>query len=367
MTLIDSPRINWLALTRLGRQGLLSLLVLAFAACSTYKPDVVQGNIVTQQQLELLRPGLSRQQVQQALGSPLLQDVFNSQRWDYIYRTQSGKGAVEQRVLTVFFDAQNKLSHWTGQVAPAHAAGKGAPNMAAAPAASDTVSAPASSNTSLTTSTPSLPMVPAADGVSLKTGSPSAAPVPGAATMAVNTANASTINSQAPAPVLATTAAPVNPPRNVSNNAAEKAPGNAAPGAAVSQVQPSRLVVDPVVIGAQSNPVILKNIQARVESWRKAWEDKNIDRYAAHYAANYQADFASRAAWLSQRKKTMKEAGAITLNLSNVKIIQTSPTEARARFTQQYQSRRFKDFGDKDLFFALENGQWNIVAERFVK
>src|SRR5438094_346202 len=50
-----------------------------------YRIEIVQGNVVTKEQLALLRPGASRVQVRDALGSPLLTDLFHADRWDYVF------------------------------------------------------------------------------------------------------------------------------------------------------------------------------------------------------------------------------------------------------------------------------------------
>ena len=100
------------------------LLLLPFmAACSNtphftsylspYRIDVRQGNFVTQEMVTQLKPGLSREQVRFILGSPLVADMFHADRWDYVYRFQPGRGELQQRNLTVFFEA-NKLARVAG-------------------------------------------------------------------------------------------------------------------------------------------------------------------------------------------------------------------------------------------------------------
>ena len=61
-----------------------------------YKVEVVQGNVVTSEQAALIKPGLTRSQVRDILGSPLLMDVFHADRWDYIF-TIRRQGAEPQR------------------------------------------------------------------------------------------------------------------------------------------------------------------------------------------------------------------------------------------------------------------------------
>lgn len=69
-----------------------------------YQIDVQQGNVITQKMLDQLRPGMSRTQVQYVMGTPLLEDTFNSNRWDYVYSMQPGGKNRKQKTVTLFFD-----------------------------------------------------------------------------------------------------------------------------------------------------------------------------------------------------------------------------------------------------------------------
>ncbi|MDP2811566.1 MAG: outer membrane protein assembly factor BamE [Rhodocyclaceae bacterium] len=120
---------------------LVALLPLVAACSSTpdvtsaltayrYRVDVRQGNLVTQEMAAKLKPGQTRDQVRFILGTPLVADMFHTDRWDYLYRFQPGKGEVQQRRLVVFFE-DGRLSRLGGDVI-AQQAGEGA---AAQPAA----------------------------------------------------------------------------------------------------------------------------------------------------------------------------------------------------------------------------------------
>ena len=128
------------------------LLLLPFlAACSNtpqitnylspYRIDVRQGNLVTQEMVAQLKPGLTREQVRFILGSPLVADMFHVDRWDYVYRFQPGRGEAQQRNLAVFFQ-DNKLTRVSGDVVAEDTSKAEAPRPAAqvieitAPAAS---------------------------------------------------------------------------------------------------------------------------------------------------------------------------------------------------------------------------------------
>ncbi len=103
---------------RVARRVMLTALVASLAACGTfndatrgmadaltiYKPEVVQGNFVSKEQVAALHPGMTRLQVRDVLGTPLMASVFHGNRWDYVF-TIKRRGVDEQRYrLTVFFD-----------------------------------------------------------------------------------------------------------------------------------------------------------------------------------------------------------------------------------------------------------------------
>lgn len=99
---------------------------------SPYRIDVRQGNFVTQDMVVRLKPGMSRDQVRFALGTPLVTDMFHADRWDYVYRFQPGRGETQLRRLVVFFEG-GKLVRVGGDVV-AETAGTGAGATEAAPA-----------------------------------------------------------------------------------------------------------------------------------------------------------------------------------------------------------------------------------------
>ena len=103
---------------------LLLALVVALAGCSyvqrlgVYKLEINQGNYVTKDMVERLRPDMTKSQVRLILGTPLVIDVFHADRWDYVYHHEVGGKAVENRRFAVFF-TNDKLAKWEGDDAPA--------------------------------------------------------------------------------------------------------------------------------------------------------------------------------------------------------------------------------------------------------
>ena len=108
------------------------LLALLCASCGTalptikpYKLDVQQGNVVTSKMLLQLRPGMTKSQVRFIMGTPLIQDSFHGNRWDYVYQMREGGKIKEQR--RVILDFENELlKSVRGDVIPA---GTGEPKV----------------------------------------------------------------------------------------------------------------------------------------------------------------------------------------------------------------------------------------------
>lgn len=80
-------------------------LVLLLGGClSVYKVEVQQGNVITQEMIDKLKPGMTRSQVRFVLGAPLVADPFHPDRWDYYYYLRRSKEKTgETRRLTVIF------------------------------------------------------------------------------------------------------------------------------------------------------------------------------------------------------------------------------------------------------------------------
>jgi outer membrane protein assembly factor BamE len=68
-----------------------------------YKAEIVQGNFVSKEQKEALQVGMSRAQVQEILGSPLITSAFHGDRWDYVFTIRRQGAEPQQRKLSVFF------------------------------------------------------------------------------------------------------------------------------------------------------------------------------------------------------------------------------------------------------------------------
>lgn len=121
-------------LTRHARRAL-PLAALCLGACSSvseqsqavlqfatpYRAEVVQGNVVTKEQVDRLHVGMTRQQVRDILGTVLLTDLLHANRWDYVFTIHRQGVASRQRRLTLFFH-NDELERFAGDEMPSEQA-----------------------------------------------------------------------------------------------------------------------------------------------------------------------------------------------------------------------------------------------------
>ncbi|MEE9158599.1 MAG: outer membrane protein assembly factor BamE [Gammaproteobacteria bacterium] len=96
------------------------MLWLVTACKGIYRPEVQQGNVVTQEMIDQLKIGMPRRQVRFILGTPLIEDPFHQDRWDYYHSRLSRNKGSERRILIVFFK-DDALVEIRGDVTPSTA------------------------------------------------------------------------------------------------------------------------------------------------------------------------------------------------------------------------------------------------------
>jgi len=107
--------------TKLMLTSLTLVGLFALAGCSfpgVYKVDIQQGNVVTQDMIDQLRPGMTRKQVRFIMGNPLITDTFHANRWDYLYSIQPGGSVRQQERVSLVFDGSDQLVGLAGDFMP---------------------------------------------------------------------------------------------------------------------------------------------------------------------------------------------------------------------------------------------------------
>jgi len=83
---------------------LISAVSLLGSGC-VYRINIQQGNFLNQGAVDTVKEGMTRSQVRYLLGTPMVADSFDKERWDYIYYLKKGRSRhVDSRRVTVYFD-----------------------------------------------------------------------------------------------------------------------------------------------------------------------------------------------------------------------------------------------------------------------
>jgi len=90
------------------------------SSITPYRVEVVQGNFVSKEQVQAIKPGMSRQQVRDILGTPLVTSIFHADRWDYVFTLKRQGVPPQERKLAVFFK-DNVLDRFEGDEMPSEA------------------------------------------------------------------------------------------------------------------------------------------------------------------------------------------------------------------------------------------------------
>jgi outer membrane protein assembly factor BamE len=381
------------------------LLALLGASCSSTLPsvkpyhlDIQQGNVVSAKMMMQLKPGMTKSQVRYVLGTPLLQDTFHQNRWDYVYQMAKGGKVIERRRIILDFE-NDGLKAVRGDIIPA-----GAPGAEEAPIASVTNLKTVKSDKTLLVEDPKTTWYERfkfwGDGKP-QTDKP-AEKIEPKASVAKQAPERSWYESlkfwgddEKSAPQVAKSAeiAPVKkavepaPEKPVEPVVAEKSPEVVEPTKVeVAKVESrtesaaeEKMVVREVSdqLTGQSEQMIQKErpepsidyqnaVAKAVDAWANAWRSKDVNAYLKAYADNFQPNGMGKKAWLAQRKQRVgAKSGAIALNLEKLSI-QADAKKASAGFVQHYASGGYGDVVNKVLDFENVHGSWLIIKESVV-
>ena len=113
--------------SRLARIALPGAVIVLAAGCQSldsstsllgkitpYRLEIVQGNVITKEQAALVKPGMSKPQVRDVLGSPLLADLFHTDRWDYVFTIRRQGAEPQSRAIVALFEGDRLKSIETG-------------------------------------------------------------------------------------------------------------------------------------------------------------------------------------------------------------------------------------------------------------
>jgi len=385
-------------------------LVLLFAVLSAsctstlpslkpYHLDVQQGNVVTSKMMSQLKPGMTKSQVRYVMGSPLLQDSFHQDRWDYIYQMNKGGNVIERRRVILEFKSDG-LASVRGDVIAA-----GSPGAENAPMATiDDVKTAKSDKTLLaedakaswtdrfkfwgddnkkTATDPVVETTKLSDTKKLaETKKPGTASekswldslkfwedkeqpaTPAVTAKSVEMTKVEAPKVAEPMPVTGTAAEQPAATQLVEQSAVKSALSSdlAEIAKEVANQDPQQKASDEAPIADDKVEII-----AIVNAWAEAWRNKNVNAYLKFYSDKFAPEGLSRKAWAAQRKERIAgQSGSIGLTLEGVKI-DVKGKSAQVEFIQHYSSNKLNDHATKMLSLSNEQKQWLIVKEAIVK
>lgn len=357
---------------------LVLIIAILSASCSStlpsFKPyhlDVQQGNVVTSKMMLQLKPGMTKSQVRYVMGTPLLQDSFHQDRWDYLYQMNKGGQVIERRRVILEF-GNDGLAKVRGDVI--HAGSPGAENVPLATiddvktAKSDKTLLAEDAKASWTDRFKFWKDDEKTEAAKLEAAK--------AEKLAVKEeAKKSWLDSfkfwesdkpvaakVAEAPKVVEVAKPVEAEQVVAPAAVEQSivaePNLVEVVQEAANIEPQQKVVDEAV------PADAKaEITTMVNAWAEAWRSKNLNAYLKFYSDKFTPEGISRKAWLAQRKQRIAgQAGAISLTLENA-VVDVNGKSARVQFLQHYSSGKFADHVTKVLSLSGDQNQWLITKE----
>ena len=136
--------------------------------------------------------------------------------------------------------------------------------------------------------------------------------------------------------------------------ATSSTPTTAPAPAATAPSAPKAATLDPIE----------KSALSALESWRQAWESKNLAGYLAAYVADFRGESASREVWLKQREARIRKSDSPDISVSDAYVRSVARNKIQVHFLQKYRAGNYRDDSLKSLLMILEKGKWLILEER---
>ncbi|MGA7178112.1 MAG: outer membrane protein assembly factor BamE [Thiobacillaceae bacterium] len=354
-----------------------SLLLLA--ACSTtqlpispHKIDVQQGNVIDQETVSKLKPGLTRSQVRFLLGTPLVVDPFRDNRWDYVYNYRTAGKLTAQKRLTVFFerDALSRIeTEGFDQTTPkAEVVALKPPSVSEpqslAPVQPEPVTkAEAEQPATLDNSVQQAQLQPKV-AAQVKESEPQPAPV------AAVPAPPATTSTNTLGTGLATVKTSVVPALETVEKKTTVVKADSTPPQPVALQQDTDAdAVKPDVVPtfpeSKGTSDIESPVLAAVQNWAKAWSARDEQGYLAAYSDDFKPGGGfTRAEWKKRRKMLLNLSKNIEVQVESPVVEFPKAGQALVTFNQYYRSDTFHDAVIKQLLMGLQDGRWLILEER---
>jgi hypothetical protein len=128
----------------------------------------------------------------------------------------------------------------------------------------------------------------------------------------------------------------------------------------VEESKPAPIKKEPRPAGKEK-----KDVTRMLDSWKKAWEQKNLVAYMSFYDSGFRSRGMDFKAWKKHREKLNQKHRSITVDITDFKIERTSAVMASVSFTQKYEADDYEDEGLKSLLLVKRGKDWKIKEEEW--
>ena len=315
------------------------------AQLKSYRVLVQQGNVIEESKVELLKINMSREQVIFLLGEPVLNNIFDKDRWDYVFFRKRDPEKTQLNMVSIFFKEDKIISmkrivkNDDGLFDVASKSRKNEPEFL-----EDNEVLALQKNVF--------------DDIELQ-GMPDKEIQNKEASDNIEDSEESLIAYEADKKI------ETNQNENLFNDNDEK-----------SREVAETTKTEEKISSLKENyeePVKRKTdyeiVEEIVNNWKNSWEDKDLEKYFSFYVDNYTSQyFEDHILWKEDRKKRIVDKSDIDIEIENLSItFQINDDEtATATFQQIYSSEQYSDSVKKEIIFQKDGNNWKITAEKLI-
>lgn len=317
---------------RIAKKALAVMLLINVAGCQllpenaqlkSYRVLVQQGNVIDESKVDALKINMTKEQVTFLLGEPVVNNIFNKNRWDYVYYRKRDPEETKLNMISIFFDGEKVVS--MKRIAK-NDEGLFEINE------NKKISDPEFLNDE--------------------------------ETIAINEKIFNEIDLE-----------------GVKNNELDKKNKNSDKQNKQKDKSKEKEHVEEIenkknkqeVIKYKETKVTRKNdfeiVTEFIEAWANAWEQKDVEKYFSYYASDYTSSYYDdHILWKEDRKKRILNKSKINISISNISINFDIEKEEKAiiTFNQNYVSDNYKDQVIKKITLIKKLNNWIIISEELV-
>ncbi len=315
------------------------------AQLKSYRVLVQQGNVIEENKVELLKIDMSREQVIFLLGEPVLNNIFDKDRWDYVFFRKRDPEKTQLNMVSIFFK-ENKIISMKRIVKN----DDGLFNIASKSRKNEPEFLEDNEVLALKKN--------AFDDIDLQ-GTPDKEIQNEEVSVNIEDSEESSIVDKMDKKI------EKNQNENLLND------NDAKSGETAETIKTEEKISS--LKKNYEEPVVRKTdyeiVEEIINNWENSWEDKNLEKYFSFYVDNYTSQyFEDHILWKEDRKKRIVDKSDIDIKIENLSItFQINDYEtAKATFQQIYSSEQYSDSVKKEIIFQRDGNNWKITGEKLI-